>query len=71
MTAADTVADAEADKELEFDEDGLVHTECDCTPNLSFCGLWLAGPSFDSPAEENLCVVCEELDKKPCERCGE
>jgi hypothetical protein len=49
--------------------DDLDHFVC-CNDNLGLCGADLSDAAW---AEElpNLCVVCDDLDSLPCERCGE
>lgn len=49
--------------------DGLDHWYC-CNENQALCGADItnAPEVNDMP---NLCVVCDDLEKNDCERCGE
>jgi hypothetical protein len=47
----------------------LTHTYCECTPLIALCGVTLS-EELTEWAEEDLCIVCEDLDPLPCERCG-
>jgi hypothetical protein len=48
------------------------HIVCLCTPDVALCGV----REFDQPHSHNyacdhpVCVVCEDLDRLPCPRCG-
>lgn len=58
---------------LEDTEEGndLVHAYCDCNENISLCGLDVTDHTeVDDWPEERDCLVCWELEKLPCERCG-
>jgi hypothetical protein len=57
---------------LEDDDEGddLVHAYC-CDENISICGLDITDHAeIDWWGEERDCIVCLELEKLPCERCG-
>lgn len=47
-----------------------VHWVCNCNLDLALCGEELEGPILDEVAEEDECIVCEELKDLPCPRCG-
>lgn len=49
--------------------DDLDHTYCECDPDVALCGADVSdAPVIVEPL--NPCVVCEDLDPLPCERCG-
>lgn len=45
--------------------DELDHLYC-CDANRSLCGDDLTGAAFCESAPESLCVVCGDLDGRPC-----
>ena len=51
--------------------DGLVHAWCECTPDVALCGADLTGlPYVTSWDPADACVVCNELLRTFCARCG-
>lgn len=52
------------------DSDDLVHIVCDCNNTLTLCGVEAEIDAGDWDESEE-CVVCVDLSKQPCERCGE
>jgi len=51
---------------LSDDDNELLHTYCDCDPDLALCGVDLTNVS---EAEDGvLCIVCEDLIDLPCRR---
>ena len=55
---------------MQSHEDDLVHAVCDCDPDTARCGTDVT----DQPWTEDLatsCVVCVDLEWRPCERCGQ
>lgn len=49
----------------------LDHLYC-CNSDLSLCGLDIADlDELEEFPEDDLCIVCRELEEKPCERCGQ
>lgn len=59
-----TLTDA-ADVAATETDDELVHTVCDCAPDLAFCGKDMTGhewlPFTEYPDD---CLVCEDLDQE-------
>lgn len=45
-----------------------VHIFCPCSPDMALCGEDLSDVPFDDG--DDVCVVCADLDRLPCERCG-
>jgi len=62
------------EQQAEDDDDGLCHTYCECDEDIALCGAEVATAEevdeFIVPADALLCVVCEDLDGRPCQRCG-
>lgn len=53
------------------EDDTLTHTICgDCDDELAFCGLDVSGWEVAEDDEDDNCLVCAELSKLPCPRCG-
>lgn len=53
------------------DDDDLDHIYCDCDPNRSLCGIDITDlTDVEDEQLELPCVVCVELDKQKCARCG-
>jgi hypothetical protein len=54
------------------DDSDLVHTYCTaCSPNVALCGWEDDGDGWvDDWADEDRCVVCADLDRLPCPKCG-
>jgi hypothetical protein len=50
--------------------DDLVHTFCDCEPDIALCGVEVWGDEMKAGPEDTLCTVCEHLKPGLCERCG-
>lgn len=52
------------------DDDDFTHMVC-CDPNVALCGadVTTAQVVDASPAEDE-CIVCVDLDRLPCPRCG-
>lgn len=71
MSAAVLTPEPVADAAPPGDGDGLTHTVCWCDVDEALCGADVAGlPALDEWDDEDLCVVCEDLDRLPCARCG-
>lgn len=51
------------------DSDDLVHVACECSEELSLCGVDLTSEAGDFTDDE-MCVVCKDLEPQPCPRCG-
>lgn len=51
-------------------ESDLSHTVCECDENAALCGLDVTEFPWDDDEDSPECVVCEDLDDQPCERCG-
>lgn len=52
---------------------GVVHVCCVCSFDLAFCGADLTGKA-EVPRRTRRyprCVVCDDLDRLPCERCNQ
>jgi len=50
--------------------DDFTHVYCPCDEVHTLCGLERGdGPVLESDAEVT-CIVCADLDDKPCVRCG-
>ncbi|AYD81658.1 hypothetical protein SEA_KROMP_57 [Streptomyces phage Kromp] len=65
MTASLTPAPANTDQ----GQDDLVHVVCFCDQDTALCGTNVTG--YDWPDDEaSTCVVCRDLEHKPCNRCG-
>lgn len=52
------------------DFDDLVHICCECSEDLALCGGELGAEAVDF-ADDEMCVVCLDLEKQPCPRCGQ
>lgn len=52
------------------DDDDLTHTVCFCNPYLALCGTYVDGDWDEDAPEDECCVVCEDLERLPCARCG-
>jgi hypothetical protein len=52
------------------DSDDLVHVACDCSEEIALCGTELTF-GVDEWTDDELCVVCKDLEPLPCPRCGE
>ena len=50
-------------------EDHLTHVYCHCNPDRGLCGVDLSNCPVVR-TNEDLCVVCADLDQLACERCG-
>lgn len=48
----------------------LTHFCCECEPETALCGATLTLLYYEMTDDDTLCVVCEDLDPLPCERCG-
>lgn len=55
----------------EVDPEDIIHVVCLCTEDVALCGEELGGAFWDNVPEEDECVVCIDLAKFPCPRCGE
>lgn len=53
------------------DDDSLDHLYC-CNPNLAHCGADISDATESDFAltDPSACVVCVDLDRQPCLRCG-
>ena len=52
-------------------EDDLDHVVCGCDENLSLCGLDVSGMNWGFLLTHKTCIVCMEMTRRPCERCGD
>lgn len=53
------------------DDDYEVHLWCHCSPNRTLCGIDFEEAMYDDDDDEEItCVVCIDLENRPCERCG-
>lgn len=52
------------------DSDDLVHVACECSEDISLCGCQLTSEAGEF-TEDELCVVCKDLEPLPCPRCGQ
>lgn len=50
------------------DDVGLNHIYCDCDPDRALCGLDVSDLAEDDKGSP--CIVCYEMERYPCERCG-
>ncbi|MBZ6258828.1 hypothetical protein KVH22_25265 [Streptomyces olivaceus] len=51
--------------------DDLVHVACVCDPDTALCGTDVTGQNWQADDDEDAtCVVCVDLEYKPCKRCG-
>jgi len=66
MTAVSTIADTASTNRGQSDD--LDHLYC-CDPDLALCGSDLNDVSEDQMVGV-LCVVCEDLEWRPCPECG-
>jgi hypothetical protein len=66
MSTALTPAPANTDQGL----DDLVHVVCICDPDTALCGTNATGHDWLDEDEATTCVVCQDLEHKPCKRCG-
>lgn len=57
-------------KKSDVDDSTLDHIFCDCNPNIALCGTDISTLDFNTVIEEDLCVVCKDLEDKSCDRCG-
>lgn len=57
--------------ELEVDDD-LIHLVCECDTDMALCGVKIPGDCWipDGCDIERDCVVCLDLEDKPCGRRG-
>jgi len=67
MTNASTVAAPVASRPKASDE--LLHLYC-CDENLSLCSLDITDLPITNDWED-LCVVCDDIERKPCPECGD
>jgi hypothetical protein len=54
-------------------EDELAHTVCECNLNVALCGADVSEAHrcpMDLSCGCSLCIVCEDLLPRPCQRCG-
>lgn len=55
-------------------DDELDHIYC-CDPDRALCGRDISGVEEEECEEwscdDHPCVVCEDLEGRPCERCGQ
>ncbi|MFJ8153908.1 hypothetical protein [Streptomyces sp. NPDC094468] len=49
--------------------DDEIHVVC-CIVDVALCGTDVAGQPWYSDEDEATCVVCRDLEGRPCERCG-
>lgn len=49
-------------------DDELVHLVCECDPDVALCGVKVPGDRWvsDGVEVERDCVVCLDLEDKPC-----
>ena len=69
MSTATTPAPAVSDTDK---DDELDHWYCECDPTVMLCGVSADGlreGHTGNPA--NICLVCDDLVDRPCERCGQ
>lgn len=65
----ETVAEERA-RPVPMSED-IDHLICECSPDVSLCGLDVSGvPIVDDDNDDDLCLVCEDLEHIPCVVCG-
>jgi hypothetical protein len=50
-------------------DDGLTYVVC-CDDDIALCGTAVADLDWIDEDVEPTCVVCRELDGKPCRKCG-
>lgn len=51
--------------------DDLTHLYCPCNEDIALCGGDIADNEYvDWQPDEILCVVCDDMDKWDCVRCG-
>lgn len=53
--------------------DELYHVVCQCDEDTALCGLDVSDIPYTVdfiPEDDIVCVVCEDLAQRPCERCG-
>lgn len=51
-------------------DDDLIHVSCECSVTLALCGGELNGEPLDEAPDDEMCVVCLDLEHQPCPRCG-
>lgn len=49
--------------------DDETHVVC-CNTEIALCGSDVAGTPWVGQGQETTCVVCRDLEGKPCPRCG-
>jgi hypothetical protein len=53
------------------DDDNVSHVVCECDPDLALCGTDVSeAPWLTDEDQDAECVVCDDLERYPCERCG-
>lgn len=50
-------------------DEGLSHVVC-CIDDIALCGTVVADLDWMDDDEDPTCVVCRELENKPCRICG-
>lgn len=51
--------------------EGVIHIVCYCDLDVALCGELRESRELLPLAVEATCVVCSDLEKLPCPRCGE
>jgi hypothetical protein len=53
--------------------DELEHVYCKCNRDIGLCGIDISGHQFVAGWSDDVdpCVVCWEMEDKPCPQCGE
>lgn len=52
-------------------EDSFHHLVCECDETIGLCGTKVDDTPIIAYTPDNNCIVCEDLDKIGCPRCGE
>lgn len=67
------LAPKETDRASSTDDPAnMIHAFCWCDESIAICGADLSDyKEVLSPDVEAECIVCDDLEDRPCPRCGE
>lgn len=72
MTEPTLIVLDETSRSRSADDDDLDHIFCACDEDHALCGTDVTdAPIIEDGPVEDECVVCADLDRLPCERCGQ